>query len=127
MKQGWDLRGRLSSAPVVPETSFRRENTAHQVPRRGDGHDDTRGIAGCSGQRRQSTAERCYTDRAFLTAAHPASRTRSEFPRLSCASSPSSPLGPAIRDSASPDAGVVPSMSTKLYVGNLPYQTTESD
>src|ERR1051325_6472854 len=53
-------------------------------------------------------------------------RIRFEFPRLSCVSSPGIPPGPAIRDSAS--CPMQESfMSTKLYVGNLPYQTTEAD
>jgi hypothetical protein len=52
-------------------------------------------------------------------------RIRSEVLRLSCVLSPGVPLEPAIRWVASADAGVF--MNTKLYVGNLPYETTESD
>jgi RNA recognition motif-containing protein len=40
-------------------------------------------------------------------------------------SSPSIPLEPSIRSIASRDAGVV--MNTKLYVGNLPFETTQAD
>lgn len=39
----------------------------------------------------------CYTGSAFLRAALQAFRIRFEFPRLSCVSSPSIPLEPAIR------------------------------
>jgi hypothetical protein len=72
------------------------------------------------------TAGTCYTDLDILTAARSAFRIRLEFPRISCVSSPGIPLGPAIRDSASVEMQEQ-FMSTKLYVGNLPYQTTESD
>jgi len=67
-----------------------------------------------------------YAARSFLTAALSTFRIRSEVLRLSCVQSSSIPLEPAIRSVCICEMQELP-MNTKLYVGNLPYETTESD
>lgn len=51
---------------------------------------------------------------------------QTERVRLSCAPSPSIPLEPAIRSHRIREMQEYV-YDTKLYVGNLPYDTTESD
>ena len=67
----------------------------------------------------------CSDSVSFLTAALTDLPHQIRVIRLSCVPSPSIPLEPAIRSFALQDAGVV--MNLKLYVGNLPYEITESD
>src|SRR4029078_13645403 len=63
---------------------------------------------------------------AFLTAARPDLPHQIRAFRLSCVQSPSIPLGPAIRAMCI-QRMQESFMNTKLYVGNLPFETTESD